>query len=167
MPLENIEQPEIIAISDTLRLRRYDGNYEKFLAGYQDPYVYRNSEGILDDDKKPDLGYVRGMCAYLDRAGELYFVEVKEDGAFVSVGDVTVKPENPPIAIWFERYRGVGIGSLVMQTVIDRLKVLGFRKISSSTVFKWNIPSQKMHERLGFRRVGENEREIFYDLELV
>ena len=49
MPLPNIQQPEIIQINNTLRLRRYDGHYEKLLPGYQTQYVYQNSEGIFDD----------------------------------------------------------------------------------------------------------------------
>ena len=43
-------QPDV---SDTLRLKKYDGHYERFLAPYQDPYIYYNSEGILDDARKP------------------------------------------------------------------------------------------------------------------
>lgn len=166
MPIKNVQQSEIIMISDSLRLRKYDGNYKKLLAGYQDPYVYQNSEGIFDDDKKPDLNYVKGMCEYLDHAGEFYLIETKEDGAFISIGDVTVKAENPPIAIWTKKYRGVGIGTLVMKVVIDRLNELGVRKITGSTVFKWNIPSQKMHEKLGFQCVDENEKEFIYDLNI-
>ena len=64
MPLKNIEQPEVITVGKSTRLRKYDGKYEKLLKGYQDPYVYQNSEGIFDDDKKPDLNYVKGMCEY-------------------------------------------------------------------------------------------------------
>lgn len=166
MPLKNIPQPEILGINDSLRLRKYDGNYRQFLAGYQDPYVYQNSEGIFDEKKIPDLNYVEGMCRYLDSVGELYVIEAKEDGVFRGIGDVTVKAENPPIAIWFENYRGVGIGTLVMQTVIRRLRELGYTKITGSTVFRWNPPSQKMHEALGFRRVGETERDFLYELDL-
>lgn len=162
--MKNIQQPEIITINDFLRLRKYDGNYEIMLPAYQDPYIYQNSEGIFDDAKKPDLDYVKGMCDYLSKAGEFYFIEAKENGSFVSIGDVTVKAENPPIAIWAEKYRGVGVGTTVMKTVINRLKEFGIDKISGSTVYKWNLPSQKMHEKLGFRRVCENEREYTYEL---
>ncbi|MBE6725506.1 MAG: GNAT family N-acetyltransferase [Ruminococcaceae bacterium] len=159
-------RPETIRISDTLRLRRFDGDYGAFLPGYEDPVVYRNSEGILDDDKKPDLAYIRGMCDYLDSAGEFYYIEHIEDGRFIPIGDVTVKAENPPIAIWYARYRGRGIGTAVMKTVIVRLKALGVTKITGTRVFKWNPESKKMHERLGFIRVGENEQEYLYDLDL-
>ena len=54
MPLPEIPQPEILPVSETIRLKKYDGHYEIALEGYQDPYVYQNSEGIFDDAKKPD-----------------------------------------------------------------------------------------------------------------
>lgn len=53
-----------------------------------------------------------------------------------------------------------------MKTVICRLKALGFEKITDSTVYKWNIPSQKMHENLGFVRVGEEDDEFIYELDI-
>ena len=166
MALKEFEQPEIIDINDSLRLRKYDGHYELFLPGYRDPVVYQNSEGIFDEGRIPDLEYVKRMCTYLARVGELYYIEAKENGTYVPIGDVTVKEENPPIAIWREAYRGKGVGRLVMEAVIGRLKELGSAKITGSTVYQWNTASQKLHERLGFRRVSEDEKEIVYEREL-
>ena len=166
MAIQGIEQPEIIQINENLRLRKFDGHYELFLPGYQDPVVYQNSEGIFDKSRIPDLDYVQWMCSYLARVGEMYFIEAKGDTGFIPIGDVTVKDENPPIAIWFDQYRGKGIGKLVMQTVIRRLRELGFEKIRDSTVYKWNLPSQKMHEKLGFSCTEENEKEFIYELDL-
>lgn len=166
MPLPGIEQPEIIPLKEELRLKKYDGHYEKALAGYQDPYVYQNSEGIFDDSKKPDLNYVKGMCQYLDRNGELYFIEALEEDGYRAVGDVTVKSENPPVAIWFAEYRGKGVGTLAMRAVIDRLRELGYTKITGSTVYKWNEPSLRMHQKLGFAIVRETEEDYYLDLDL-
>ena len=166
MPLKDIPQPEILPVSDTLRLRKYDGSYSAFLPAYQTTYIYQNSEGIFDDEKKPDLNYVKRMCEYLDKVGELYLIEAKENGSYLTIGDVTVKDENPPIAIWMEQYRGAGAGTAVMKTVIDRLKELGFTEIKGSKVYKWNLPSQKLHEKLGFCRCGETENEYIYQLDL-
>ena len=166
MALKKVIQPVIININDSLRLRKYDGHYELFLPGYQNPVVYQNSEGIFDESRIPDLDYVKRMCTYLAKVGELYYIEVKENGTYIPIGDVTVKDENPPIAIWVDAYRGKGIGKLVMQTVVDRLKEFGFGKITGSTVYQWNISSQKLHESLGFRRVSEDEKEIMYEREL-
>lgn len=166
MPLPGIEQPQALPLGEGLRLGRYDGHYEKALPGYQDPYVYQNSEGIFDKDKVPDLDYVRGMCGYLDSHGELYFIEALENGVWVAVGDVTVKPENPPIAIWYAAYRGRGIGRLAMQAVIARLRQLGCKRITGSTVYKWNQVSLKMHQKLGFQIVQETEQEYYLELDL-
>ena len=166
MPLATVPQPEIIPIREDLRLRKYDGNYALLLPGYQDPYVCRNSEGIFDDAKKPDLAYVKGMCEYLDAHGELYYIETLENGAFLPIGDVTVKAENPPIAIWFERFRGRGIGTAVMKAMIDRLRMLGFSKITGSTVYRWNDVSLRMHLSLGFSVISSNKEEHTLELEL-
>lgn len=166
MPLKETAQPDLITIQPGLRLRRYDGNYQSFLSGYQDPVVYQNSEGIFDESKIPDLDYMERMCTYLARVGELYYIEVLEQDRYVPVGDVTVKPENPPIAIWYGKYRGRGIGLAVMEAVIHRLRELGYRKISGSTIYKWNTASQKLHEKLGFVRSAEDDREYTYTLTL-
>lgn len=166
MALKEFIQPEIIDINDWLRLRKYDGRYELFLPGYQNPVVYQNSEGIFDESRIPNLDYVKGMCTYLAKVGELYYIEAKEKDCFIPIGDVTIKDDNPPIAIWVDNYRGKGIGNLVMQAVINRLKELGFAKITGSTVYQWNTVSQKLHEGLGFCKVSEDEKEIIYEREL-
>lgn len=166
MPIPGMPQPHQIQLTGEYRLHRYDGHYELALEGYRDPAVYENSEGIFDREKIPGLDYVRGMCEYLDKNGELYFIEALENGEYVPVGDVTVKDENPPLAIWRGEYRGRGLGTLVMKAVIDRLRELGYTRIRNSTVYKWNESSLKMHQKLGFKVVRETEREYFLDLEL-
>lgn len=163
MPFDNIVQPEIIEIEHGLRLKKFDGNIDKMLEGYHDPVVYQNSEGIFDQEKIPDADYITGMCKYLENVGEFFFIQVLESGEYISIGDVTVKSENPPIAIWEKKYRGVGIGSKVMKTVIKRLSSLGYKKITGTSIFKWNTASQKMHENLGFYRVGETEKDYIYE----
>lgn len=167
MALDGHIQPQIIPIRQGLRLRKYDGDYSRFLPGYRDPVVYQNSEGIFDGNKIPDLDYMARMCGYLSKVGELYYIEVQEGESFVSIGDVTVKPENPPIAIWEGKYRGKGIGTEVMKAVIQRLRTLGYSKITGSTVYVWNKASQKLHEALGFQRTAEDDREITYALALL
>ncbi len=136
------------------------------IEGYQDPVVYQNSEGIFEEEKIPDCNYINRMCKYLENVGEFYFIQVFENGKYVSIGDVTIKSENPPIAIWKGKYRGIGIGTKVMKTVINRLSVLGYEKITGTSIFKWNIASQKMHENLGFCRVGETENDYIYEFEI-
>lgn len=166
MSIKNIEQPAVIEIDDDIRLLKYNGDYDIALIGYQDPYVYQNSEGIFDDTKKPDINYIKGMFEWLNNNGELYYIQIREGQDFISIGDVTIKDVNPPIAIWYGKYRGIGIGTKVMKIVIKRLKELGYEKITGTTVYKWNESSQRMHEKLGFVKVNENEDEYIYELPL-
>lgn len=68
MPFTNIEQPKIIEIERGLRLKRFDGNIDKMVAGYHDPAVYQGSEGIFDKDDymiKPVCTY-EGCAAFVD-----------------------------------------------------------------------------------------------------
>ena len=166
MPIRNIEQPIVIEVDENIRLLKYNGNYEIALSGYQDPYVYKNSEGIFDDAKKPNINYIKGMFEWLNNNGELYYIQIREGQGFILIGDVTVKDVNPPITIWYEKYRGIGIGTKVMKTVIKRLKELGYDKITGTTVYKWNEFSQRMHEKLGFIKIDENEDEYIYELNI-
>ena len=166
MPIKNIEQSAVIEIDDDIRLLKYNGDYDIALIGYQDPYVYKNSEGIFDDAKKPNINYIKGMFEWLNNNGELYYIQIREGQDFISIGDVTIKDVNPPIAIWYGKYRGIGIGTKVMKTVIKRLKELGYDKITGTTVYKWNESSQRMHEKLGFIKVDENDDEYIYELNL-
>ena len=57
-------------------------------------------------------------------------------------------------------------GACRINQLMDRLKELGFTKITGSTVFQWNTASQKLHESMGFRRVSDDEKEITYEREL-
>ena len=166
MPIRNIEQPIVIEVDENIRLLKYNGDYEAALIGYQDPYVYQNSEGIFDDIKKPDLEYIKGMFKWLNNNGELYYIQVKDGQDYISIGDVTIKDVNPPITIWYEKYRFIGIGTTVMKTIIKRIKELGYEKITGTTIYKWNLSSQRMHEKLGFVKVDENDDEYIYELNL-
>ncbi len=167
MPLQGIEQPEFLHIEETLRLRKYDGSNAQALAWYRDPVVYYNSEGITEEKNIPDRNYIDGMYKYLDNCGELYWIEVKEGEDFRAIGDVTLKKENPPIAIGEEKYRGCGIGKKVMKAILSRAKSLGWTKITGSTVYTYNISSQKLHESLGFVKSEEKDGDFIYELDLM
>ena len=54
------------------------------------------------------------MYSYLDAHGELYFVEWKENGVWVPIGDVTFWQEDLTIVIGAKEYRCRGIGKDVV-----------------------------------------------------
>ena len=74
MAIEGVEQPEILEINETLRLRRYDGAADFAFAWYQDPeLVY-----LVDGVRKPyDRETLYNMYNYLAARGELYFIEAR------------------------------------------------------------------------------------------
>lgn len=167
MPYKEFKQPDTIKIDKSLRLRIYDGDYMLGLPWYRDEVVYYNSEGITDKSKIPNEDYVIGMYNYLQENGELYFIEFFEDGKFVPIGDVTLKEQNPPIVIGVAKYRGIGIGTKVMNVIINRAKDLGIKKFYGSTIYDYNIASIKMHERLGYTCVDKKGNELIYELQII
>ncbi len=64
----------------------------------------------------------------------------------------------------YEAYRGRGIGTELMQQMLELLKAKGFEK-ASLAVQKENY-AVRMYEAVGFRTVGENEEEYLMACEL-
>ena len=75
MAIQGIEQPEIIQIDDALRLRKYDGVHDFALTWYQD----EETVWLVDGKRNPyTLERLDGMYHYLDKRGEVYFIENPE-----------------------------------------------------------------------------------------
>lgn len=164
MPFQGIDQPAIIEIDDGLRLRAYDGNHHVAFPWYQDDVVRRFSEGITDPAKRLDENWVAKKLNALSSSGELYFIEVREEGGFVPIGDVTLQENNPPIEIGVARYRGVGIGTKVMKAIVERARQIGIEKIYNTGCYEDNHASQRMLEKAGFVLVQHNRekrRKVF------
>ena len=92
--IQGVEQPEIIQIDNTLRLRKYDGVHDFALEWYLDEETVYLVDGKRDPYTIERLG---GMYRYLNNAGELYFIEVFENGTYKPIGDVTFWQEDMPI----------------------------------------------------------------------
>ena len=102
MAILGIEQPDVIQIDDTLRLRKYDGNHDFALAWYQD----EETVWLVDGNRNPyTVERLEGMYRYLNNAGELYFIEVLENGIYKPIGDVTFWQQDMPIVIGDPNYR--------------------------------------------------------------
>jgi len=168
MPFDYVAQPEIIDIDSSLRLRSYDGNYTAAYEWYQDDTVRKFSEGIVDPDKRLDMNYVAKKLNALNSGGELYFIEIKENGEFIPIGDVTLQENNPPVEIGAAKYRGIGIGTKVMKTIIKRAKEIGICRIYNVGCYEDNIASQTMFENAGFTFVNHDKekRRKVYEIDL-
>ena len=168
MGFANNKQPNFIQIDESLRLRAYDGNHSIAVLWYQDDIVRKFSEGITDPNKRLDESWVALKLNSLSQSGELYFIEVLEGGKYVPIGDVTLQESNPPIEIGVARYRGIGIGTKVMQALISRAREIGIKKIYNTGCYEDNFASQKMLENAGFTLVhhDKEKRRKVYEIDL-
>lgn len=163
MPIEGIIQPEIIQIEPGLRLRRFDGKFDFALEWYLDPEIVYLVDGVREPYSPEKL---KGMYAYLYKRGELYFIEIERNGAFVPVGDVTFWQDDMPIVIGDPECRGKGIGKKVVGALIERGRALGYDALRVEEIYDWNPASQKCFISMGFNPYEKTEKGSKYVLVL-
>lgn len=159
MAIRGIEQPAIIQIDDTLRLRKYDGAFAFALSWYQDTEtVY-----LVDGTKEAyTMKKLEKMYSWLNHRGELYFIEIFESGRYRPIGDVTFWQEDMPVVIGEPFYRGKGIGRKVIASLIERGKNLGYDKLYVDEIYADNEGSKRCFESLGFREYEKTEKGARY-----
>ena len=150
MPIEGIAQPETLAVSDAVRLRRYDGRHGFALPWYQDPETVRLVDG---DERIYTEELLERMYAWQDGHGELYWIEVLEDGAWRPAGDVWLAPEDFAIVIGERARRRGGLGRGAVSALVDR-------------IYRFNAASRRLFASLGFREEAETEKGSSYVLPL-
>lgn len=155
MAIEGIVQPEILKINDTLRLRKFDGIYDFAFDWYQDEETVYLVDGVR---KKYSQETLKCMYEYLDKQGELYFIEVLECDEFKSIGDVTFWQNDMPIVIGDKTYRGKGIAKQVIGALIQRGKLLGYTELYVNEIYEFNTVSRKCFESMGFEACEKTEK---------
>ena len=69
-----------------------------------------------------------------------------------------IDDETPSLAIAvYKEYRGFGIGTKLMEEMLDRLKLLGYEKVSLA-VQKENYAA-RMYKKIGFKTIRESDEE--------
>ena len=163
MPIAGIAQPEIVAVDETIRLRKYDGEHAFALAWYQDPEIV----WLIDGDRKTyDADKLARMYRYLDAQGELYWIEVLEGGNWRPVGDVTFWQEDMPIVIGDPTCRGKGVGRKVVKALVSRGRQLGYDKLYVDQIYHYNTASRKCFASAGFVPYQDTEKGTSFVLEL-
>ena len=142
-------------IEDGLRLRKFDGVFDFAFSWYQDEETVWLVDGVRRPYSRQTL---ENMYRYLDNHGELYFIEVLENGVFRPVGDVCFWQEDMPIVIGDAEYRGRGIGKKVISALVERGQRLGYRTLRVNEIYEYNTGSRKCFESLGFRAYEKTEK---------
>ena len=163
MPIPGIMQPEIIPINDELRLRKFDGEFDFAFEWYQDAdTVY-----LVDGVKKPyTMEVLNNMYRYLDKHGELYFIEAAEDGVYRPIGDVAFWQDDLPIVIGDKDFRSRGIGRKVIEVLIRRGRELGYGYLRVGEIYDYNTASRRCFESAGFQICGKTEMGSSYELKM-
>ena len=164
MTMVNLAQPDVILINSNLRLRAYDGHYQVAFSWYQDPelvYFVDGKKGSYSLEK------IKKMYEVLSQQGELYFIEVKQDDSWLSIGDVTFSENDLPIVIGVETYRSIGIGREVIAALIERARSLSYRQLRVQDIYDFNLPSKKLFTSFGFYPYEETDLGHRYVLDLV
>lgn len=163
MAIAGIAQPALLQIDSGLRLRRFDGSFAFALGWYQDP----NLVYLVDGVREPyTMDKLERMYTWLDKAGELYFIEILQDGIYQPIGDVTFWQKDLPIVIGEPAFRGRGIGRKVIAALADRGRRLGYARLYVGEIYDFNIGSQKCFESVGFRPYEKTPQGARYVLEL-
>ena len=163
MPLEGIAQPEVISVSEALRLRRYDGSHAFALPWYQDPETVRLVDG---DEKLYTLELLQQMYAWQDAHGELYWIEVREEALWRPVGDVWLTPDDFAIVIGEHSRRRGGLGRAAVSALVDRARALGWERVRVGEIYDFNAASRRLFTSLGFREEEKTEKGHSYVLAL-
>lgn len=155
MAIEGICQPEILQVDENIRLRKFDGIYDFAYDWYQDEETVYLVDGVRKSYSQETL---KCMYEYLDKQGELYFIEVLEGNAYLPIGDVTFWKDDMPIVIGNKSYRGKGIAKKVIGALIERGKTLGYDTLHVNEIYDFNIASRKCFESMGFVACEKTEK---------
>ena len=155
MAIDGIEQPEVIQVTEELRLRKYDGVYGFAFEWYQDEETVYLVDGVRKPYSEETLTC---MYEYLNKQGELYFIEVLENGEYKPIGDICFWKDDMPIVIGEKAYRGKGIASKVIASLIERGKALGYDVLRVNEIYEFNVASRNCFEKMGFEAYEKTEK---------
>jgi RimJ/RimL family protein N-acetyltransferase len=163
MSIKNIAQPELLPVTDVLRLRKYGGGHAFALSWYLDP----ETVWLVDGDRDvytPEL--LNRMYSCQSAGGELYFIEALEDAGWKPIGDVCLSPDDFAIVIGEKAYRARGVGRAAVSALIERARALGWERVRVSDVYDFNAGSQRLFTSLGFQTEAKTEKGHSYILPL-
>lgn len=156
---------KIIQIDDSLRLVPYflADHQDAALAWYQDVDLVELVDGIRIPYSSEKLNT---MYSYLESHGDLFWIEFREKGEWLPIGDVTLSQENIPIVIGNPTYRYQGLGRKVLKTLIDLARQKGWKKLNVQEIYTFNRTSIRCFKSLGFVESGATEKGLSFVLTL-
>ena len=148
---------QIIQINSSLRLLPY------FLADHRDVALtwYQDVDlvELVDGVRSPyNVEKLNSMYSYLEKHGDLFWIEFLEKGEWLPIGDVTLSQENLPIVIGNPAYQHQGLGRKVLSTLIDLARQRGWKELKVQEIYDFNHVSRRCFESFGFVESGSTEK---------
>ena len=148
---------QIIQINSSLRLLPY------FLADHRDVALtwYQDVDlvELVDGVRSPyNVEKLNAMYSYLEKHGDLFWIEFREKGEWLPIGDVTLSQENLPIVIGNPAYQHQGLGRKVLSTLIDLARQRGWKELKVQEIYDFNHASRRCFESFGFVESGSTEK---------
>lgn len=148
---------QIIQINSSLRLLPY------FLADHRDVALtwYQDVDlvELVDGVRSPyNVEKLNAMYSYLEKHGDLFWIEFRKKGEWLPIGDVTLSQENLPIVIGNPAYQHQGLGRKVLSTLIDLARQRGWKELKVQEIYDFNHASRRCFESFGFVESGSTEK---------
>lgn len=93
------------------------------------------------------------MYKDLQSRGELYIIEVNEDGNWTPIGDVTLAKNALPIVIGEPRYRGKNLGKKIVEFLVSKARAQGWDKITLKGIYKKISPRKDYLNLVGLKKL--------------
>ena len=156
---------QIIQIDSSFRLVPY------FLADHRDVALtwYQDVDlvELVDGVRSPySVKKLNAMYSYLEKHGDLFWIEYKEKGEWLPIGDVTLSLENIPIVIGNPTYQHQGLGCKVLKALIDLARQRGWKELKVQEIYDFNHASRRCFESLGFVESRRAEKGTSFLLKL-
>ncbi len=120
--------------------------YDISLAWYKDPLTVKMVDGV---QKAYDLDDLIRMYSYLSKHGDLFYIEYDDK----LIGDCAIFDDNMVALVLDKDYRCKGLGSLVLEKLIDYAKDKGLRYLKAE-IYDFNEPSLNLFSKFGFKECG-------------
>ena len=147
--ISNYIQPDMIKISEELRLKKYYPYYKRTIVWYSDLTVCKQVDNI---DHIYDMPRLKAMYRYLSKNGECYYIKYKENGKWQLIGDISLYNREIAIVIakeWQNRH----LGRKCVCAILERAKTIGYKQVEAK-IYPFNLQSQKMFLSVGFKNVS-------------
>lgn len=136
-------------IDEELQLIPYYPAYDTTLAWYQDPVLCKQ---VDNRDTVYDLALLERMYTYLDRHGDLFYIQYKGE----LCGDVCLQPSGEVNIVIAAPFQNKHIGRRVIGALVALAKEKNIPALHAE-IYSFNVQSQRMFLSVGFRKTGAEQ----------